>query len=212
MGGYVRSQCLKTGPYIYGSEIDHASNILTEALSLSKDLANEYLIGRCNAWLSRISLFRGDWKQAGDLLQEARRLYEKVGDRGAEAGIAADLGRIALKHNRLDETETLLLQGIRWFRDTGVWVDHQRFFDDFAAVAICKNQFDRATRLLSAAEIDNEHYPHRVAGAPIISDHKTLVRACQAFLSEEKFLKLWAEGQGKVLDQVAEYAMGKVWE
>jgi tetratricopeptide (TPR) repeat protein len=189
---------------LYG-DLDAARGYAEEGLRLAREAGFQYLTNALSYNLGLIAAYRNDavearlrFEEAIAAIQERRSHYNVLLAKSDLAHLERRLGN----HARALE---LYRETINMFRDVGQRgaVAHQ--LECFAFIGIAQNQFDRAVRLLGAAEAWREQ-----AGTPMTPDeqvdYQKQVAVVRAQMDAELFARTWVAGRALTMEEAIEYA------
>ena len=108
------------------------------------------LRGRAIAWRSDLLRVIGRLDEAGALAEEARRMFDAIGDKARSAGALETIGLIATARGDLDGAEEALAEALRWHRNHDS-PSAGRLTANLADVALARHDFHRAAELAAEA-------------------------------------------------------------
>lgn len=187
------------------SDLDGAKSDAEKALGLARDEGLRYLYAAVRQNLGRIAGLQMDPEEARQQLRLALAIFEEDGAHFNATLVKSDLAHLeryvgnhrqALEHYR----ETILA-----FRDFGQRgaVAHQ--LECFGFIAIAQDDFERAIRLLGAAEAWREQGKTTMTPEEQI-EYDEQVEVVRGQMASELFSKTWADGRALTMEQAVSYA------
>jgi hypothetical protein len=107
------------------------------------------------------------------------------------------------------EATTLYQESLRLRREQGDALTTACSLEDFAGLAGRQEQWERAVRLLGAAEALCETLG-RTLPAAVAAEYERTMEAAHAALSEEAFAAIWEAGRAMTVEQAVAYALKQV--
>jgi predicted ATPase/DNA-binding SARP family transcriptional activator len=175
-----------------------------ESLAIGRELG-DYIFNGLGS-LGSVALAQGDYETARVLLQEGLTLSRNLGNYGDTVSALSDLGHVAR------EAEEYTLCAAHYRESMALRQSHDdrwgiaRALEDFAGLAGRQGQWERAARLLGAAEaVDRSLGQNRpvviIARVAVPGEYERTLDGARAALSEAAFAAAWAEGQAMPLEE-----------
>jgi predicted ATPase/class 3 adenylate cyclase len=195
---------------IHQGNYDRATALCEEAMNLGRELGNKAIIGLQLGHLGIVARYVGDYERATALQNESLALLREIGDKSGITFVLPfvlrNLGKVALHQSESGRAavyfrESLILSteiGDRWLCEEGL--------EGFAAVASATGHYERAARLLGAADQLREILGWHPS-PPDQADYDKCRAATHAALGNIVFSVAWAEGRAMTLEQAIEYAL-----
>lgn len=185
-----------------------AKALYEQSLAMNRELGDKVGIAHSLYNLGNAANTQGDYEAARTHLQESLAISRELGNPyiihvlGALGHVAREVGDYAQANAYYQES--LLLR-----REQGDRVTTACSLEDFAGLAGRQGQFERAVRLLGAAEALCETLG-RASPLAIAAEYERTVAAAHAALSEEAFAAIWEEGRAMTWEKAAKYALDGV--
>jgi serine/threonine protein kinase/tetratricopeptide (TPR) repeat protein/TolB-like protein len=135
-------------------QFEEISKLVREEARRRQDLKVEAeIIGMTG----RLTMDRGKYGEAEELLQQALTLYEQAGEKRGQAFILYSLGGLAYRQRQLAEAEELLLRSLEMSRSIGSRKDEPLPMSMLAYIATARNDHAGAIQIMQEAlEISRE--------------------------------------------------------
>jgi predicted ATPase/DNA-binding SARP family transcriptional activator len=186
-----------------------ASLLLEESLALRRSLNDVRGIAISLNNQGLVAYFQGDYPLARTLLEESLALRRSLGDTRGIANSLGNLGRVAVGSGDHMMGHALIQQSLPLRRDQGDRRGIVECLEGLAMVAALKQEPDRATRLLGAAEALREAIgfsdPRLMRDMP----DQVLADLCLE-LGDEAFTTTWAEGRAMDMARAVAFACDSV--
>jgi predicted ATPase/DNA-binding SARP family transcriptional activator len=181
-----------------------------QSLRMRREVGDRRGIASSLNSLGTVACVQGDYATARSFCEESLAISRELGNECGAAWALVSLGEIARLQGNLDAAQAHTAESLTLFRESRHKTGTATCLRELAAVAAARGDdpagVRRAARLFGAAEALNE-----ALGTPIPpsqrADHERSVAAVRAALSEEAFLRAWAEGRAMTLDQAVGYAL-----
>ncbi len=186
--------------------LDEAETLCVESLRLSQEWANAWHTVIRRYWLARVVAYQKDDVRAAALHEENRHASK---DSDFDWGLAASLqglGDIALRRGDLEQARSLHSDAILILHNGHYGYTLAYSLDSFAALALAKNQPERAVILLAAADALRESI-HTALLPPEQTEREELWKEIRGLLSPEKNSSLTKQGRGLTHDEAVELAL-----
>jgi tetratricopeptide (TPR) repeat protein len=182
---------------------------LEESLAVRRAAGDQHGVCACLNNLGIIARYTGDSDEAIVLLGEAIALDIQWGFGPDVAFPLAQLGWAVLERGEPERAHALLAEALRTFLGVGNKLQATACLEGLAAVASAQRDFERAARLLGAAEAARQ-----AIGAPLRPvdqpRHEALRALARTALGEHGCAVSWAAGRAMSLDDASAYALGAV--
>lgn len=182
-----------------------ARSYAEEALRIARAAGLGYLSSLISYHLGQIAAHYNDVNEARRHFELAMAAFQEA-DAPFNATLAkSDLAHLERKQGNHAEALELYCETILAFRDFGQRgaVAHQ--LECFAFIAIAQNEYDRALRLLGAAETWRELGSTTMTPDEQI-EYQEQVEVVREQMASELFTKTWAEGRALTMEQAIQYA------
>jgi predicted ATPase/class 3 adenylate cyclase len=159
--------------------------------------------------LADVAVLEGHFSRAEAYLDESMSLFGPARSEGGMAHCYLIKGQLALRAGRPEEAPAALAKSLRLFATLRHEAGVAAALHGFAAAAVQRRDFERAARLLGAAE-------HLLSGTGASLGaldreiHEPTHEAVWRELREERLAAGRAEGRAMSLDEAVEYAVGSV--
>ena len=187
-------------------DLDTARGYVDEGMRLSRAAGLRWLTSVSVQLLGMIALHRKDYVEARARFEEAIVAFQEIGAPFNAILAKSDLAHMERNQGNHTRAMELYRETIVAFRDVGQRgaVAHQ--LECFGFIAITQNQFNRALRLLGAAEALRER-----SGTPMTPDeqtyHEQQLNTLREQMDPNSFAAAWAEGRALTLEQAIAYAL-----
>jgi predicted ATPase len=129
-----------------------ARRYLEQAMPLARDLANPLLLRRCLLNLGALATNEGEFEVAGPLLAEALEIAREIGELSGQVETLCYLGIVATHTGNHSAAESHLRAASEVNERVG-HLDHDAtLFDAAAGLAGARREYERALRLIGAAD------------------------------------------------------------
>ncbi len=184
-----------------------ATQLLEESLTLYRDIGYRRGIGWALFYLARNAAHnQKDHKRARALVEQSLVHFQEVRDRQAIVVSQLTLGDIACREEDYRQAASLFRDSIGLCRDLGATGLLATGLDGIAAVSALTGQFQRAARLLGAADALRS-----VTGVSTTfffrAGRDRTFSAVRAALGEEAFADSWSQGQAMTPEQAIDYEL-----
>jgi predicted ATPase len=181
-----------------------------QSLRIRREVGDRRDIASSLNSLGTVASVQGDYETARAFCEESLAIHRELENEWGAAWALVSLGEIARLQGNLDAAQAHTAESLTLFRESRHKTGTATCLRELAAVAAARGDdpagVRRAARLFGAAEALNE-----ALGTPIPpsqrADHERSVAAVRAALSEEAFLRAWAEGRAMTLEQAVRYAL-----
>jgi non-specific serine/threonine protein kinase len=187
-------------------DLDAAWSFCLEARPLFEDLGEVVGLAGTLEWLASIASRRGDRQAARALLEERLATCRAVGESELLIHALGGMGHLERDEGDYTRARALYHESLLLRRKLGHQLALAQSLEDLAALAGRERQWERAVRLLGAAEAFCETLGVRPPVA-VIPEYERTVAEGGAALGEAAFAAAWAEGRALSLDQAIEYEL-----
>ena len=149
----------------------------------------------------------GDPRAARALLEGRLAICRKLGVSDLLVHALGAMGNLERDEGDYPRARALYQESLRLRQELGSLFALAQSLEDLAALAGREQQWERAVRLLGAAEAFCETLGARPPVA-VASEYERTVAEGRAALGEAAFAAAWAEGRAMALEQAVEYALG----
>jgi len=183
---------------------DAARTLFEESLSIRRELGDRVGVAFSLYYLGRVAHSEGDYDAARPVLQESVALFRETGHIYLMHAIGLQ-GHVERDAKNYTQAGAFYQQSLQLRRERGDLLATAQSLEDFAVLAGRQGQYERALRMLGAAEALCTPLGHTLSvGVP--ADFERTVAAAHAELSEEAFAAAWNEGRTMPLEQAVRYA------
>jgi len=199
MGILVRVRAVMFG------DLESARGYAEEGIRLAREAGLDNFASMMSYNLGLLAAYRLEAEEARLRFGEAIAGFEEYRAHFAILLAKSDLAHLERNVGNYPRALELYRETITAFRDVGQRgaVAHQ--LECFAYIAIAQNQFDRAVRLLGAAEAWRERGGTSMTPEELVSYQKQMEAAGER-MDSELFSKTWAEGRALTMEQAIQYA------
>ncbi len=190
----------------YWGDFQRAAALSAESLALFRNAGDQWGMASALCHLGSVTGRLGDLAKAKILLAESVQLARGLGNRPQLAVSLHELGRVMLALGADGEATELEREALALRRDQGEMWGIAECLEGLAAVARSQGRFERAARLIGAAEIVRETVRVPLPAADR-ADYEQGLMALRAALGDQAFLAVREEGWTAPLDTVVEDAM-----
>ncbi len=189
----------------YGDHLG-AEPLLKESLEMARAMGDQALTSAVMGMLGHVIFRQGRLPEARATLERALATGREANDKWAACFARWSLGNLALTEGDVATASAVFREGMPVILGMGNRWGVAYGLESFGYLAAAMQQFDRAARLLGAAQALRE-----AIGAPLppantgIFEH--VAGQLQLALGEDAFPRLWAEGRTLSLEEAASYAM-----
>jgi non-specific serine/threonine protein kinase len=190
--------------WIQGDD-DQAIRICEEALAMSQELKARQLIERAYCILGMVAWSSGDYDLAKRHCEEALAVGQEIGNCDIIIAAHHHLGKVALSQGDYALARTHIIKVFSMFQNFSDLESDNDFLVFTADLATARNQWERAAKLLGAAD---HICPWAINVIPPVEriERTNSLSAVRAGLGEEAFTKAWAEGHAMTVEQAMAYA------
>jgi non-specific serine/threonine protein kinase len=154
----------------------------------------------------RLAGLMGDVKAARAKFVESTDLARKIGNRRLVYSNHSELAHILRAHGELDEALELYRDVLPKWKELGHRAAVAHELECLAFIAIARRQYERAARLLGAAETLRESI-----GSPMTlserQEYDQAVSGLREQMEADAFAKEWAEGRTLEMEPAIAYAL-----
>jgi predicted ATPase/DNA-binding SARP family transcriptional activator len=191
--------------FLVQGDLAATRTLFEESLALYRELGDKGGIAYSLYCLGGLAYSQRDFDAARTLLQESLALYRETRNFFLIHALGA-LGHVEREVGDYARASALYQESLRLRREMrNVWFIVCSL-EDFASLAGRQGQYERAVRLLGAAEA-----LCATLGCPLpvgdASEYERTVAAAHTALSEEAFAAAWEEGRAMTLEQACAYVL-----
>lgn len=183
-----------------------AREYVEKSARMMRELGNPFFTAISIMGLGSVALAQGNYTEAQARLEESERLFRELGDTHMAIGVQSQRAHVKRQLGHYTEAVELYHQSILAWQELGHRVSLAHEFECLAFIACIQSQFQRAARLLGAAEILRESLNSPMT-APERIEYDQNVSALRAQMDESAFAMAWAEGRAMILEQAIEFAL-----
>jgi non-specific serine/threonine protein kinase len=179
-----------------------------EARQRMADLGDRVGLVESLDWLARIAVRRGDRQAARPLLEERLAVCRELGDSRLLIHALGGMGHLVRDEGDYARARALYQESLLHRQKEAHQIALAQSLEDFAVLAGCEQQAERAIRLLGAAEA----FCETIGAIAPVADHTDYERTMttgRAALGDAAFAAVWAEGRALSLEDAVEYARGE---
>jgi tetratricopeptide (TPR) repeat protein len=180
---------------------------MERALAIATSIGDDH--GRANVlWgLGNYRYFNDEDDRGIAAFEEARDIFERIGDRTMEGWSYHMLGTALIKARDIDGSRDNVTRALRLFHQYGDVAGITLSLDDFAAIAVAENDLPRAARLWGAARALSSAGGVGLADF-VDSQYEFYSRPHARFMLPPEELERYAdEGRRMTLDESVAYAL-----
>lgn len=151
-------------------------------------------------------MFRGDFATARERFAKCLPIFEEMKDEHRANMIHSEFAHIDRYEGKYREAEEVYRKTIRMWEKLGhrAAIAHQ--LESFAFISIVNERFERAAKLLGAAEALREKIGIQMS-APEVTEYQGELKKLRAGISETLSLSNWAEGRGMSMEEAIAFAI-----
>ena len=204
--GVANSLCNLGGLAQSQGDLALASTLLEECLVINRELGDKRGIAFLLNNLGNVTLDRGENSKAHALEMESLRLYQESGDKWGVAYSLDSLGDVERSQRNYAGAYAYYQESLTMLQDLGDKFGIVCSIEAFARVAQGRQQPDRATTLLGAAETLRKMIgAHRQPAEN--AEYDRAVATIQGQMDQVAFTQAWAKGLAMTSDQAVTYAL-----
>jgi predicted ATPase/DNA-binding SARP family transcriptional activator len=181
-------------------DLDAAWSLCVEARPLFEELGEPVGLAGTLEWLASIASQRGDRRAARPLLEERLATCRVLGESELLIHALGGMGHLERDEGDYARARALYQESLLLRRKLGHQLALAQSLEDLAALAGRQRQWERAVRLLGAAEAFCEALGARPPVAVVLEYERTVAEA-RAALGEAAFAAAWAEGRTLSLEE-----------
>jgi predicted ATPase/class 3 adenylate cyclase len=187
-------------------DLERARDMTSDGLTLARELGRRADIAHLLLNVGEIAAALGDPDAARHHLDEAWSIGHDLGDTDLILPSLLQLAAVAREEGDPHTTHRLLAEGLNVAREAQDDAGLARALEGFAALALTRQQAERAARLLGTAEAIRES--SNSPRPPIArEEYENTVSTVRAALGEAAFAAAWAAGQAMSLEEAVECAL-----
>ncbi len=187
-------------------DYEQATRWAEERFSLTRDLGGKQRGAHALKGLGEVAHLKGDYRRATALLQDSLVLLREIGDRHCAARVLTTLGLAEFEQGVREQGVLKLREGLRTSYEVKDRRNVVRSLEGFSRIARERAEFERAARLLAAADAVRE--AREIVRTPAEErDHELEQVTARTNLGDEGFATAWDEGRNVSLDDAVAYAL-----
>lgn len=194
----------------YAAEIQRdftsAREFAQQSAPILREVGNPFFIATHVLGIAYITLAQGNYMEARVHLEESERLFRELDDKHMALGVQSERAHIERRLGHYPEATAIYHENILAWQELGHRASLAHEFECLAFIALAQSQFQRAARLLGAAEILRESLNSPMTALERI-EYDQNVAALRSQLDEFDLAKAWTSGRSMTLEQVVEFAM-----
>jgi tetratricopeptide (TPR) repeat protein len=187
-------------------DIERATQLLEEALTMYRETGDQALIASVLTHLGFTFLLQGDLERATAATEEAAAMLREQKHLSYVAYALINLGWIARHRGDSEWARALNIESVRLLLDTGDKLSVPEELEGLACVAEARGETERAARLFGASEA-----LHEVMGTIPEPRERALqepyLAAARSQLDEAVWQQAWAQGRAMTLEEAISYAL-----
>jgi predicted ATPase/DNA-binding SARP family transcriptional activator len=187
-------------------DLDAAWSLCVEARPLFEELGEPVGLAGTLEWLASIASQRGDRRAARPLLEERLATCRALGESELLIHALGGMGHLERDEGDYARARALYQESLLLRRKLGHQLALAQSLEDLAALAGRERQWERAVRLLGAAEAFCETLGAQPPVA-VVQEYERTVAESRAALGEAGFAAAWAEGRTLSLEEAMAYAL-----
>ena len=192
------------------SAYGEAAERLEEAVLLAREIGDKWHVSVCLTHQGIVlARHRGDLARSTALQEEALAVMREVGDTAYVSYTLCCLGTVTLQKGDYHRAASFFAESLRLSRETGFRWSIVECLVGLAGVSNAHLQYDRAARLLGAADALRQAI-EATGGRPspqLQADYEGCLASTRKALGESAFAATSAEGRAMALEQAIEYAL-----
>ncbi|MFN8475838.1 MAG: tetratricopeptide repeat protein [Anaerolineae bacterium] len=188
-------------------DYDVARAHFEEALALRRTLNDDEALGDALMNLGATAAFQGDQK-AEPLLQDAMKIFERLGHKYGRARTLHDLGFLAAAHGAYELAGARFAQSLVLFHELGDRRNEAKCLEGLAGVAAALHDPERSARLLGAAESLRDKMESPLPPSYRAAYERT-VASVRKELDTNALGQAWAAGKVMTLEAAVAYALAE---
>jgi predicted ATPase/class 3 adenylate cyclase len=187
-------------------DLERSLGLNAEALKLYQEVGDRRGEAKVLWQISNSHLVRNEWKQCLENAQKSLEIFREFDDRFSSGWALHSIGIAWIGLGDLDEARKALSESLGLFKAAGDLTGIAILVNDFAILALLRDDLDRAVRLHAAA-LETE----RKVGQGLVSNYHGYVpwdpRSSRERLGDEAYEKFFAEGGAMSVDEAVSYAL-----
>ena len=176
------------------------------SLKLFRAIGDNISASKASSGLGTVVFREGNYAEARILFEDALSYYHQARSRFEMDIPMWMLGAIAIREEDYERAKIWYTECLKLCQQIGMNTQDSECFIGFAGIATADNYFERAVRLLAAAEVQKETRGYLLEDIDQ-DEFQRLANLLRAELDETTFSKVWAEGHALTMKQAIEYAL-----
>jgi tetratricopeptide (TPR) repeat protein len=187
---------------------DHqaARTLSEESLARYRELGDQPGISWSLCNLGTAAMSEGHYEAARALLEESLTLSREIGSHRDIVSSLGALGHLALEAGDYARCAAFYREHMVLRQSRHDRLGIAQVLEQFAGLAGRQRQWERAVRLLGAAEGVDQTFGRNLPES-VAEEYERTVDGARAALGEASFAAAWAEGQGMSLEEAITYAL-----
>jgi predicted ATPase/class 3 adenylate cyclase len=177
-----------------------------EVLRAARASGNPWALGMAFTNVGRMEMMAGRWAEAGLLLEESERLFQKIRDKAMANSSHSEIGHLYHRQGRHAEAAAVYRETIRTYQELNQQsaVAHQ--LESFGCIAVAQSQPERAARLFGAAEALRQRIQSDMT--PLERrEYEEITTRLRKEMEPEALAKAWTEGRDLTMEQAIQLAL-----
>jgi len=184
-----------------------ARSLLEESLAERRELGDAQGVVSVLCNLGYLAFAEGDYPTSRRLLDESLALGRDVGDRYLTMLSLLRLARVARAQENYSTAATLDREAMTLVSGLGAKRAVAEWLEGMASTAVSSGAFERATRLLGAADALRSAIGAPIPARDVASNREQLALA-RAKVGDASFQDAWAAGRAMALEEAMHHAIG----
>ncbi len=192
-----------------GGSSDRARELFEQALLLRVEIGDDSGVSVTTFNLALLAMDDGDHETARRLFERSLEIDTSLGDEWGSMIGSLGIAAAAIAVGDLESPLPRLRAAVRFFLESGDEEHLAEALSVWASQALPLNQYERAARLLGAAEglWDGLGYPLAAADEMYVEEYRAAARAA---LGDGRYQRAVAEGRAMTADQAVAFALAPV--
>jgi len=191
-------------------DLERAEALLHEIDQLQREqVGNPWLLALSYMGIANVAAYKEDYLSAMDHFQKAEKLFDQIGSQAMVCSIQSERAHLERRAGNFDQAFTLYSVTIPCWQELGGGGALAHELECLAFIAVERGCYDRAARLLGAAEAIRED-----ASAPMRATEQTeydgFISTLNDQLGQTELASAWDAGRRMTVDQVVDFALQKI--
>jgi predicted ATPase/DNA-binding SARP family transcriptional activator len=188
-------------------DCNRARTLAEESLSISQQIGDKFFIASSLGHLGDIAREEGEYEAARQFLEESLAIYREMDYKPSIAILLNHLGRVACNQGDYAAARTHHIESLAIYRELGEHKGVAQCLVRLAAAAIAESQWERAARLVGAAEALREATDSEIWSSHYYTDYELCTAAIRTAYDEGLLAATLAVGRAMSLQQAIAYAL-----